>query len=118
MKVSKFAQSLIDKGIEIHFKPLHEDEKPENHFDNELESHIHEIYTQLDYNNLNYWFCASVYLTYKGLESDTEYLGCCSYTSFDLFTGSNNDYFDDMLKTCLIDLKNKIESIKNTEINF
>ena len=82
MKLSKLGQKLSDAGIKIVFDALQENE-----------SLIFDMY--------------SVKLEFNGIESKTEYLGGCSYASFDQFTGTDNDYFDDMLLTCYNSLKAK-----------
>ena len=117
MKLSTFAKTIEDKGVSISFIPHNEGTSiRDGYFDSkETEDKIIE-----DYENGNdaAWFCAEVKLTYFGLVSDSEYLGACSYQSFDEFTGTDGDYFDDMLNTCLADLKVKLLHVKNApELN-
>lgn len=110
MKLSTYANELESTGISIHFLPRNEDISIPGHFDSkETEDKIIEDYNQ---GNDAAWFCAEVNISYAGLTSDSEYLGACSYESFDQFTGTDNDYFDDMLKTCYKNLKIKIAQIK------
>lgn len=116
MKLSKFGQEIESKGINIIFEPLEEHIQPKDSF--EFQEDIDYVINEYNSGNFSAWFCASVKLEFKGIESETEYLGGCSYKSFDEFTSLDNDYFDDMLKTCLNNLKEKIETIKNLEITF
>jgi|GEM_PF-5842581 len=104
MKLSKLGQKLSDAGIEIVFDALQEEQSLIFDMYSEQEA-IDYVTEQYNDGNEAAWFCASVKLEFDGIESDTEYLGCCSYTSFDEFTGSNNDSFDSMLLTCYKSLK-------------
>jgi len=103
MKLSKLGQKLSDAGIEIVFNALPEDIKISDFF--EEQKYIDSITEKYENGNDEAWFCASVKLEFDGIESDTEYLGACSYESFDQFTGTDNDYFDGMLLTCYNSLK-------------
>ena len=108
MKLSKFGQKLTDAGIKIVFDALQEEESLIFDMYSEQED-IDYVTEQYNDGNEAAWFCASVKLEFDGIESDTEYLGGCSYASFDQFTGTDNDYFDDMLLTCYNSLKAKFE---------
>ena len=107
MKLSKLGQKLTDAGIKIVFDALHEDSRISDCF--EEQEDIDSITEQYENGNEAAWFLASVKLEFDGIESDTEYLGGCSYASFDEFTGDYNGYFDDMLFTCYKSLKAKFE---------
>ena len=97
MELSKYAQRLENAGIKIHFEAEEEYDLIEQNFEWTESEQVKD-----DYENGNdaAWFMAKVWLSYQGIESDKDYLGQCSYQSFDDFTGLDNDYFDDMLKTC------------------
>lgn len=117
MKLSAYGLTIKNLGIEINFTPEAEYlDFTKGHF--EFEEDVKHIQSELENGNEAAWFSAKVSLNYKGLESEAEYLGGCSYNSFDEFTGEENGYFDDMLRTCFEDLKSKIEDIKNSKITL
>ena len=98
MKLSEYAQRLENSGIKIHFEAKEEDY---NLIKKIFEfTEIEQVKTNYESGNDAAWFKAIVWLSYSGVESEEEYLGGCSFPSFDDFTGLDNDYFDDMLKTC------------------
>lgn len=113
MKLSKFAQQLIGLGYEIFFNPTEETMRVEGQFDS---TETEEIIRNIDNGKVSAWFISEVRLKYKSIESDSEYLGCCSYSEFDDFTGQDNDYFDDMLRTCLDNLENQLKELKAIEL--
>ena len=107
MKLSKLGQKLSDAGIKIIFDALHEDTRISYCFSEQED--IDSITEQYNDGNEAAWFLARVKLEFEGVESDTEYLGGCSYESFDEFTGDYNGYFDGMLLTCYNSLKATFE---------
>lgn len=112
MKLTKFATTLQSLGFEILFTPEQEYMNPADSFENP--EHVKQVEAQMDWNPAA-WFSAKVQLSFKGVVSEPEYLGGCSYTSFDDFTGEENSYFDDMLNACYDSLKAKVEAIKAAE---
>ena len=102
MQLSEYAQRLKNTGIKIHFEA---DQEEFNLIESSLCSTEFEQVKD-DYENGNdaAWFIAIVWLSFSGVESDKDYLGQCSYASFDDFTGIDNESFDGMLKTCYDDL--------------
>jgi len=109
MKKSIFCQEVESKGYVVNFFAEDEDVNPVGHFENDEEA----LKVCEDYNNGNQaaWFCAKVTVTdAEGNESEPDFLGCCSYKSFDDFTSENGGYFDDMISNCLA----QIESDKKT----
>lgn len=54
------------------------------------------------------WFCAKVVATWHGIESEPEYLGCCSYN--DRADWETGGYWADMKKETLADLNRKVEA--------
>ena len=97
MKLSEYGQRLENAGIKIHFEAKEDYDLIEKSFDFTV---IEQVKADYESGNDAAWFMAKVWLSYSGIESDKDYLGGCSYHSFDDFTGLDNDYFDDMLKTC------------------
>lgn len=114
MKLSKFAQQLIGLGYEIIFNPTEETIDVEGQFDSTETEEI--IRIDIDNGKVSAWFMAEVRLKYKSIESHSEYLGACSYNSFDDFTGQDNDYFDDMLRGCLNNMENQLKELKSIEL--
>lgn len=107
MKLSKLGQEINNAGIKIVFDALCENSRISDDYPDQED--IDRITEQYESGNDAAWFLARVKLEFDGIESDTEYLGCCSYDSFDEFTSDNNGYFDDMLLTCYKSLKAKFE---------
>lgn len=88
----------------IKFEPIQEDERPEDHFDNE--SNIAFAKTGLKrsyYEACPQWFCAKVTATYAGITSEPEYLGCCSYDSYEDFI-TEYGYYNNMVDNALTNL--------------
>ena len=98
MKLSEYAQRLENAGIEIHFEAKEEYALIEQWTKSE------QVKDDYESGNDAAWFMAKVWLSYSGVDSDKDYLGGCSYHSFDDFTGIDNESFDGMLKTCYDDL--------------
>lgn len=97
------------KGFNVNFTADYEDIKPEYQFSEKED--IDFVKEQIENDNLAAWFCAKVEIECEGVASDAEYLGCCSYSSFDEFTGEDSGYFDDMLKACFDNLKEKSDKL-------
>lgn len=91
----------------IKFEPLQEDERPEDHFDDEENiKFVKEGLKNSYYEACPEWFCAKVTATYAGITSEPEYLGCCSYESYDDFIneGSPGTNYAGMVEEALTNL--------------
>lgn len=115
--VDRTANNIICKEndqIEISFEAQPEDISPSDMFDEELMSDLQK--TLDNDNDLQYcgvshnWFCAKVTVSYKYFEA-TDYLGGCSYASYDEFVQEENGYFADMVQTCVDEINSEIETI-------
>jgi hypothetical protein len=93
-------------GVVIEFDPQEEDISPnDSFFDNE--EWIQKITDRYNNGDLSAWFCAHVIVKYKGLEAD-DYLGCCSYSSFNDFLKADKDYYFDMINQCIAEINKDI----------
>ena len=54
------------------------------------------------------WFCAKVTVRYRDFE-ETDYLGGCSYKSYNQFVKLKGDYFTDMVQTCVDRINSEIQ---------
>lgn len=95
-------------GANVKFSAENEELNPEDHFDNTED--VKYIIEQHEDGNPAAWFCAKVTVSYKD-QTETEYLGCCSYNSFQQFTGEENGYYLDMINTCINEINRVIDSI-------
>jgi hypothetical protein len=105
------------KGFMVVFEAVEED--LELDFDDEET----ERNVMNDFNSGNYaaWFCAKVTVILDGTDLEaTDYLGGCSYKSFEEFIDTK-DYFGDMIDTATNELvstmreaKEKLESVLKT----
>ena len=75
----------------------------------ELQEDIDSITEDYNRGNQAAWFCAKVTATYRGVSVD-EYLGCCSYKSFDDFLKPGG-YYEDMIKEVTSELVDQVNSI-------
>lgn len=96
--------------VTFHFEPLLEDECPEYHFDQLADEGIcEEIRTLGARGDLPHpkWFCAQVWVTWGDFKSESQFLGCCSFESYDEF---QHDGYDRDLKYHALDsLQKKVE---------
>jgi hypothetical protein len=75
-------------------------------FDKQVED---EIIKRINNGDVWAWCCVEVKATYKSIESDTEYLGACSYADEqDFKTGG---YYEDMKQTAYENLLDKIKAL-------
>lgn len=83
--------------LEVVFTALREEDHPASHFE-DAEDINYVFLSYLHGTNNAAWFIAKVVVRPKDfdLASDAEYLGACSYKSFDEFC-SPGDYFEDMV---------------------
>lgn len=106
--------------LTVTFEALEEDLSPEGQFSEE--SDVQWVKDQLASGNMAAWFCAKVTVSVDGTDlSASDYLGACSYNSFNDFTGEKEGYFVDMVNEAtrqlipqLKETMGKIESILNT----
>ena len=98
--------TLEGLGVLIEFEPQEEDMIPD--FENEED--IKEVERKYNAGNMAAWFCAKVTVTYKGLTAE-DYLGGCSYNSFKEFTEIDNDYYMDMINTCINEINRQVQSV-------
>ena len=79
--------------VTIEFEALEETESIFDHFDDKtMANEVADNYVS----DSAAWFCAEVTVKYEGLETE-QYLGCCSYGSFDEFKNDPN-YFEMVLE--------------------
>lgn len=96
--------NIIDRNsmAEIEFEAECEDMQPDmdepylTKFLRKLEKDRYYQYCGVSAN----WFRAKVMVRYRGFE-ETDYLGGCSYKSYDQFVKLKGDYFTDMVQTCV-----------------
>lgn len=104
--------------IEITFEALQEDISPSDQFDMSEMKKFQKVLdndSELQYCGVSHnWFCAHVTVKYKGFEGE-DYLGACSYKSYDDFVKRKDDYFVDMVSTCVDSINAEIEA-RNAEI--
>jgi hypothetical protein len=107
------------KGLMVVFEAVEEDLDFQDHFSEEED--VKWIENQLNYGNMSAWFCAKLTVKLDGTDLEaTDYLGGCSYKSFEEFTDTK-DYFGDMIDTATNELvstmreaKEKLESVLKT----
>jgi hypothetical protein len=91
--------------LEVTFEALDETESPEDHF--EMQD---DIDFASDFNNEAAWFNACVKVQIKGTHIfGMDFLGCCSYKSFDEFM--KEEYFTDMIEEATNDLINDLNDL-------
>jgi hypothetical protein len=82
--------------------------------DEELDKQVEDsIIERLNNGYLEAWFCAEVTAKYKGFKG-TDYLGCCSYNSFDDFLKEKGGYYTDMIHCAITGLADAILESKKT----
>lgn len=107
-------KKLTKEDIKIHLN-IHYSDIPirgnaiasgNSEFDKQVEN---ELIDKLTSGDLLAWCNVEIIGEYKGLVSDPEYLGACSYASEKDF--KEGGYYDYMVNTVLDDLNNKIADI-------
>lgn len=103
-----FAKQLPDteEGFEVLFEALEEDDRPRGHF---MPEDITWVEDQLEQGNQAAWFCARVTVSDPDSgEVGIDYLGACSYESFEDFVSKENPYLKDMIETASQELIEKL----------
>lgn len=99
-----------NSNILIDFEPEQNDHSPD--FDESIMETFQAVLDadyDLQYSGVSHnWFMAAVTVKYRGYEI-TEYLGGCSYASFDEFVKEPDGYFSDMVNTCVDQINEQIE---------
>lgn len=96
-----------DNRFTYSFEALIEDTEPKSMYDNEED--IKWVNDQLDSYNSAAWFCAKVTAHWGDIEC-SDYLGCCSYKSYDDFL--NDEYCKEMLYSVTQGLICNLKGIK------
>lgn len=91
--------------VSFDFTPEHEDQSPEDHFDNQ--ANIDEA--RSDYSPHPGWFCSKVVASFAGIESYPQYLGCCSYATYEDYTSEERGYYMDQCEEALADLAAQLQ---------
>ena len=112
---------LQKNGIVVDFEAMDEEIDPSDMYGGENESEkwiddIYKVYEQTPGFIHPEWFCAKVtVIVDRGSFSDEadDYLGCCSYKSFDEFTNTKGDYYEDMILHCINQINESIENHNN-----
>jgi hypothetical protein len=120
----KNSNNIIDRNnqVEITFEAQPEDIRPdfeEPFLSDFLETLKNDQDYQYGHDTPN-WFCAKVTVKHlrTGFEA-TDYLGGCSYKSYDEFVKTPNDYFAQMVDTCVDEINEMIDSInEKTKANW
>jgi hypothetical protein len=100
-----------NQDYELIFEAFPEDLEVAGQFDNPKD--VLSILKRLDSGDESAWFLAAVTMKLKGTEIKvTEYLGGCSYKSFEDFFDRTDCYFGDMVKTTTEDLEVLIKEYK------
>jgi len=93
----------------IKFEAIQEDFPLSEDFDPEVAEALNaEILEKYDYFPNPLWFCAKVTAAFAGITSDPEYLGGCSYNSYEDFTSEVGGYYEEMV---LMSLKNLMDQL-------
>lgn len=107
-KSLKDVAKLEKLGVQIEFTAENEDTQPSDLMDDQ--DSIDYVIEEYNSGNEAAWFCAKVEVKYRGLE-ETDYLGGCSYKSFNQFTSEKNGYYRDMIATCISGINKQIAEI-------
>jgi len=84
--------------------------------DDELDRRTEQlIQEQLEAGNIWAWCTVEVSVEWNGIESEEEYLGCCSYKSRSDFA-ENSGYYEDMVSTCLDNLNKKLADLRRKSL--
>ena len=87
-------------GWTIQFHAEAEDCSPADSFDDD--ETVAWVLREYNAGNEAAWFCAKITATHASGFRGTDYLGCCSYYSFEDFTDTDG-YFADMVHTAMLD---------------
>lgn len=99
-----------EEGYEVLFEALPEEERPDGNFSEE--SDVEWVKKQLDEGNEAAWFTARVTVTDPETnEVGIDYLGACSYKSFDDFLSKDSMYLEDMIEVAKKELEGKIKTV-------
>jgi hypothetical protein len=112
------SDNIVDRNdmAEITFEAECEDMQPDfeeeflDEFAKTLQDDVIYQYDGVSHN----WFCAKVTVLYRGFE-EVDYLGGCSYASYDEFVSLEGDYFTGMVETCVERINESIQA-KNESI--
>ena len=96
------------EGFEIRFRAYPEDTLLNDVFDDEHETE--DLNLRILRGELKY-FIANVVVSASGFEVGSEWLGCCLYRSYDEFCIEKDGYYDDMLRSAIIEAKENIKRI-------
>lgn len=69
------------------------------------------IQKDLDNGNDWAWCVVRVHVIYKGVQSDYQYLGGCSYKSMRDFIDNGGSYYTDMVNDAIVDLNERLQNI-------
>jgi hypothetical protein len=108
----KQIKDLEKIGVVIEFTAEEEEISPSDNMEDQ--ECINYVIEQYNSGNMAAWFCAKVEVKYKGFEAE-DYLGCCSYKSFNEFTTMDKEYYMDMINQCIEQI-NKDILLHNAEI--
>ncbi len=100
-------KKYLKEHAEIIFDAMPEDEMIQDHIEDEI--CYKEILKDYESGNPAAWFCAKVVASWEGIESDPEYLGCCSYSSLEEF--KQDSYYANMVEDTLNNLVEKLIGI-------
>lgn len=107
-----FEKEVKEDNITYKFEAEYEYQDVHSAFDEEI---ANDVFKEIGNGNLSHYFSAKVtaYREFGSvrIESDPEYLGCCSYESFDDFM--KDAYFNDMKEATKESLNKKIQEIKS-----
>ena len=71
------------------------------------------VLSEIAKDNLAAWFCCKVEFSVNDIVLGVEYLGACSYESFEDFYKEENGYFSDMCETAYQNAIETLTSIQN-----
>lgn len=102
-----------NNAVEIEFEALQEDISPDEQLEEPyLSKFLKKLKNDSDYQYCGVsanWFCAHVTVRFKHFEAE-DYLGACSYKSYDEFCKYKGEYFTDMVNTCVDQINAEIET--------
>jgi hypothetical protein len=75
-------------------------------FDKQVED---SIIKRLENDDLWAWCTVELQVSYKGILTASDYLGCCSYDNEADF--KDGCYYDDMIETCLSELNKQVKTL-------
>ncbi len=93
-------------GFTVKIFAQEEDMHPDMTYEFQDDKHRQETLEWMERQGLSGWFCAAIKVYKAGVELGSDYLGCCSYESFDAFL--KDDYCVDMIKKALDEAKKEL----------